>query len=225
MKLFDIGLADNNIEVTDPNEFIKPPKSGLDYRFVDVLPTYRIESNEPDLVVTDKVPLLIIHSDINTSINGNYICMNPDPTFVRPGERYKPMEVSKGKFNDNTVRIWKCENGSSIEHVYMDNGNDSCPQYWVIYDKDHTPVFKARDGIGVHAIWDLKWIKVEDDASDNSLKNAATLTPVIVEINTAGEFLARRVAYTVHIQDRNFLQRVTKLYLNKDLVLDGVNIK
>lgn len=202
MLKYDIGMSEENIEVTDPNMFIQPPVSGLDYRFVDVLPTYRIEPLIPDLTIYDKYPLLIIKGSEIDSINGNYICDNPDPTGP----------ITFG-VNEHTTKVWKNEKGSYIIHqILPDDG-----RYWIIHDNEGREHYRGKDTVGVGDVWRLKWEAI-------NCNNPITVTPVRIAINTQGEFLARRVSFTLRANDRTFLTRVAKLYLNKDLVLDGVNI-
>ena len=202
MLQYDIGLSEDNIEVTDPDQFIKPPESGIDFRFVDVLPTYRIASIIPDLIIPDKYPLLVIQNSNMPTVNGNYICVNPDVAYPRTGDA-----------NEKMVRVWKNENGAYILHQDLyDIG-----MYWILNDENGIIQYRAKDVVGDDTIWEMNWESV-NGGSD------ITITPIRIEINTAGEFLARRLSYTLHTQDREFLTRVAKIYLNKDLVLDGVNI-
>ena len=203
MLKYDIGLDSANIEVTDPNLFIQPPKSGIDYRFVDVLPTYRIESLIEDFIFTDKYPLLIIEGSKVPHVNGNYICANPGANV--------PIPFS---VNEKTTKVWYNENGASIRHGGLIQNNK---RYWVIYDDNGNAQYRALDLVGTDKIWKLKW-----EALNN--ETPITITPVKIEFNTAGEFLARRISYTLCANDKTFLTRVAKIYLNKDLVLDGVNI-
>lgn len=206
---YDLGLRKENIEVTDPNEFIKPPKSGIDYRFVDVLPTYRVAPHDPDLVVQDQYPVIrISESDID-SVNGTYICMNQDLSFIRPGEIYEPLPTETGRYNDITVQVWENSTGARI-------GRSG--EYWTIYDDEDNPRYQAFDCRDVDDIWNLKWEPVENAFP-------ITIDTTSIEIHTAGEFPARRYSYTASINDKNFLTRVARLYLNKDLVQDGVNIE
>ena len=215
---FDIGLGKPNVEVTDPNKFIQPPVSGLDYRFVDVLPTYRLDTNESDLVVHDKYPVVRISDSLHEDINGSYICMNSDLSFIRPGERYcehttdgivrKNYEVSNDKFNDRTQEIWQNTAGCMISHI---------GPHWVLLDSNNIMRAKAWDPRGEGNIWSLAWESMDDTTFQISTTE--------IEIHTAGEFPARRIAYTTNISDRNFLTKVARMYLNKDLVADGVNIQ
>lgn len=217
MKLYDIGLDDKNIEVTDPDTFIKPPVSGLDYRFVDVLPTYRLINNEPDLVVKDECPIIRVSKSDIESINGVYICMNPDLSFIRPGERYQHLPYTEGQYNDIMRRIWQNSTGAVIKH-YNRYPGENHDMMWVMYDSDDVPRYQAYDPVGVESIWDLKWEKI--DGSDLDIK----MKIFDIETYTAGEFPARRLSYTTDVNDINFLEKVAKLYLKKDLVQDGVNI-
>jgi hypothetical protein len=218
---YDIGLSEDNIEVTDPNKFIEPPKSGLDYRFVDVLPSYRFDLFESDLVIKDKYPILHISGSTNDTINGTYICMNPDLSFVRPGERYcdhsdgirSTLITDNARFNDSTRQVWENGKGGVIYHGLNDQWLIVRPS--TIPEEDPIIHYTAFDAHGVDDIWNLEWIPVED--------TEITITTTDIEIHTAGEFPARRIAYTTKISDRNFLTKVARIYLNRDLVQDGVN--
>lgn len=202
MLKYDIGLSNENREVTDPDLFIQPPKSGIDYRFVDVLPTYRIEPLIEDIVITDKYPLLVVEGSAVPCINGNYICYNPEATEPIPFV-----------VNERTSKIWKNEKGAYIIHQIVKNDG----YYWFIHDIDGNSQYRAEDRVGVDKIWELKWESLNND-------NPISITPVQIEFNTMGEFLARRLSFTLKANDKTFLTRVAKIYLNKDLVLDGVNI-
>lgn len=214
---YDIGLSPDNIEVTDPLKFIEPPKSGIDYRFVDVLPTYRLDMQDADLIIRDKYPIIQISNSSIESVNGVYICKNPDLSFIRPGERYcdhtqngivpTNMPTDDDRFNDQTRQVWENSSGAMICHI---------GQYWVLLDSNNIMRQKAFDIRGVDDIWNLTWEAVND--------NDITVSTTDIEIHTAGEFPARRIAYTTKISDRNFLTKVARMYLKKDLVQDGVNI-
>ena len=214
---FDIGLNSENRSITDPLKFIQTPDSGLDFRFVDVLPTYRLDPYDPDLVVNDKYPVVRISESSHTDLNGTYICMNPDLSFVRPGERYcshtangvKRMNyvVNEDKFNDKTQEVWQSSNGCMISHI---------GPYWVLLDSNSVLRARAWDPKGDYNIWTLDWESLDETTFQISTTE--------IEIHTAGEFPARRIAYTTNISDRNFLTKVARIYLNSDLVQDGVNI-
>lgn len=212
---YDIAMSQNNIEVTDPLKFIEPPKSGLDYRFVDVLPTYRLDMQDSDLIVKDEYPTMQISGASQDDINGTYICMNSDLSFVRPGERYCVHTESRvypnlasdsDRFNDQTQQIWENGKGCMISHI---------GPYWVLLDSHDVLYARALDPNGYKNIWEIEWEPLQGDTF--------SISTTEIEIHTAGEFPARRIAYTTNINDRNFLTKVARLYLNKDLVQDGVN--
>lgn len=206
---YDIGLQKENIEVTDPNEFIKPPKSGIDYRFVDVLPTYRVMPHDPDLVIQDQYPVMIIKGSNVEGINGTYVCMNQDLSFIRPGEEYDVLPFDENRFNDLTLQVWENSTGARI-------GRTS--EYWVMYDTEDQPRYQAYDCRGVDDIWNLQWEPINQE-------DKITIDVTSIEIHTLGEFPERRFAYIVNINDKNFLTKVARLYLKKDLVQDGANIE
>ena len=176
MIKYDIGLSSENVEVTDPNLFIQPPISGIDYRFVDVLPTYRIEPLIEDLSIIEEYPLLVIRGSHSETVNGNYICDNPGPT--------DPINYG---MNERTHKIWKNEKGSYIIHkvIYGMGG------YWLLYDENRITQYRAQDFVGVKKIWELNWEVLNENTP-------ITITPVWIEVNTANEFLARRISYTLH---------------------------
>ena len=212
---YDIAMSKNNIEVTDPLKFIEPPKSGLDYRFIDVLPTYRLDMQDADLVVKDEYPTIQISGADQEDVNGTYICMNSDLSFVRPGERYCVHTESRvypnlasdsDRFNDQTQQIWENGNGCMISHI---------GPYWVLLDSHDVLYARALDPNGYKNIWEIEWEPLQGDTF--------SISTTEIEIHTAGEFPARRIAYTTNINDRNFLTKVARIYLNRDLVQDGVN--
>lgn len=215
---FDIGLSKDNISTSDPLKFIQTPSSGLDFRFVDVLPTYRLDPYDPDLVIQDKYPVVRISESSHADLNGTYICMNPDLSFVRPGERYcdhtedgiKRMNytVDQNKFNDKTQEVWQNSAGCMISHF---------GPYWILLDSNNVLRARAWDPRGDYDIWTLDWECLDEDTFQ--------IATTEIEIHTAGEFPARRIAYTTNISDRNFLTKVARIYLNNDLVQDGVNIQ
>lgn len=166
MIKYDLGLSDKNIEVTDPAKFIQPPKSGIDYRFVDVLPSYRVDSSEPDLSIPDKFPLMVVDGSNFDSINGNFYCLNPDLSSIRPGERYKPLFVDRSRYNDNTLMVWENGKGSKIMHHNTKDGSDC--HTWVMYDAAGIPRYHAHDSVGTDKIWALDWqpMLVKIDSGD-----------------------------------------------------------
>ena len=270
---YDLGLRDENIEVTDPAKFIQPPISGIDYRFVDVVPSYRIDSSEPDLIVKDKFPLMIVEGSNFPTINGTYYCINPDLTLVLPGTRYQHLLVDHGRYNDQTLMIWENINGSKIQHHDTRvNETKSC-HAWIMYDAQGIPRYHAHDAVGTDEIWKLDWqpilVKIDEgdtlyyyelpetepivvlqlpleqsrELPDNvpvehppitwmditngtpeDIGDPITIRTADVVLHTAGEFPGYRLSYTTNIQDRNFLTRVAKLYLKRDLVDDGESI-
>lgn len=212
---YDIALQLSNLEVTDPNKFIEPPASGIDYRFVDTLPTYRLDMQDADLIVKDEYPVMHISGARQDDVNGSYICMNPDLSFVRPGERYcvhtdsgviPTFVTNSDKFNGRTQQVWENSNGCMISHI---------GPYWVLLDSNNIMYARAFDQHGSKNIWEIEWEPLKGDTF--------SISTTEIEIHTAGEFPARRIAYTTNINDRNFLTKVARIYLKRDLVQDGVN--
>jgi len=204
MMEFDIGFSKLNQHTSDPYEFIKPPTSGLDFRFVDVLPSYRLERVEDsDISITDRYPVLLVNNSSVIPLNTNYVCVNQGANYMK--------SVKPGCINEQTARRWVASNGSYIEYR---NG------YWGIYTVKDECFYRAEDRMGNDKIWTLDWKPVYRETRDHAMR----MTPVYVQIDTSNEYPIHRLSFTRSRDEYEFLMRVAKLYLKEDLTKDGMNI-
>ena len=203
MMNFDLCFSDKNQHRETPEEFVKEYTSGLDFRFVDVLPSYRMEKlDDPDLDIVEERPIMILSNCNIPEVNGNYLCVNPGIDYMK--------DKNSDHTNENTYKIWEHVNGKlKVEH----DG-----EYWNVTDKDGYKYYKARDPKGIKEIWDLTWEPIYPAYTELHINT------VYIQVQTANEFPIHRLQYTFDIQTYAFLQRLAKIYIEQDLAKDGMNI-
>ena len=200
---FDLAFSSKNIEVTDKEKFVKTPVSGLDYRFVDVLPSYRLEKLEDDdLTITDKLPIVSILGSNVDYVDGNYICINPGIEYMK--------DVTARHIHNPGYKQWMGLN-SHCRIGYIRG-------YWRLYDINDVELYTAKDAYGNKNIWELDWLPVDPEYSN------ITLSPTTIEVNTSNEFPIHRLQFTESIDEYDFLQKAANMYLKTDLAKDGMNV-
>ena len=200
MKEFDIAFKKENKPPETLEEFIKSPV-GLDYRFVDVLPSYRVQIYDYfDLDVVDTYPLVTVTGSNDESINGNYCCINPNA--------WHTTDITARHPNAETYKQWEnvdMDSWSRIGYIYP---------YWIIYDLNERECYRAYEPLAKGPFWDLEWVACRPGYMP------IQMTWAMVEIHARNELPTNRFQYTHDINERNFIQRVAGLTLPKDLAKD-----
>ena len=220
MMEFDLAFNQKNRITSDPATFAKKPAEGLDLRFVDVLPSYRLERLEDtDLTITEKRPIILVTNSNVKTLNVNYICANPGARYMTE-LRGKDVSVWDIPINSYTARRWEASNGSYIVHRYtnLQAGKATLVKRWELRDANDVLYYTAEDAVGVKDPAELKWEPVLKNYGEIRVNTA------LVEVNTSNEFPIHRLQFTRSIEEYAFLMRVAKMYLKQDLAKDGMNI-
>lgn len=200
LKDFDIVFRKDIIHPKTKPDAILPPETGIDLRFVDTLPTYRVTLWDVyDLTVERSYPMVVVTGSNDETVNGNYLCINgASPSFTK--------DVGARHINEEAYRQWA--NMGSWCRIGHTKG------YWRLYDINERELYRAYDPMGRADYWNRTW----EISKDGLLP--ITMETRTVEMSMMNEFPAHRFQYTTSKDVWMFLERIVRLMMPEDLIKD-----
>ena len=200
LKAFDIVFRKDIVHQETKLDAIETPETGIDLRFVDTLPTYRVTLwDVTDLEFDQTYPMVIISGSNEPTVNGNYLCINGgSPSYM--------MDVGPRHKNEEAYRQWA--NMSSWCRIGHVDG------YWRLYDINEFELYRAYDPVGREDYWNRSW------TPSKSGLTRITMETRTVEVSTMNELPAHRFQYTTSKDVWMFLERIVRMMMPADLIRD-----
>ena len=200
LKSFDIVFREDTVHPETKLDAIEFPETGIDLRFVDTLPTYRVTLwDVTDLEFDQTYPMVVISGSNEPTVNGNYLCINGgSPSYM--------MDVGPRHMNEEAYRQWA--NMSSWCRIGHIDG------YWRLYDINEFELYRAYDPVGREDYWNRSWTPVKSGLSNITMETRT------VEVSTMNELPAHRFQYTTSKDVWMFLERIVRMMMPADLIRD-----